>query len=134
MIKPEFSYYSNGQIQYEYYYLNNKLHRVDGPAYISYYQDGKIYSEHYFLNGKHHREDGPAFIRYYQDGKIAAEHYYLDDSFLTKEKFKNKNGKKDHCQVNHDLEESKLWQLLKPRIMADECPCGIKRVVCPYHS
>ena len=43
-------YYSNGQIQYEQYFLNDKIHREDGPAYISYYQNGKIQYEDYYLN------------------------------------------------------------------------------------
>ena len=47
-------YYDNGQIQYEGYYLNNKSHREDGPAFISYYRDGKIQYEHYYLNSIHY--------------------------------------------------------------------------------
>ena len=40
---------------------------------IYYYDNGKIRSEHYFLNNKFHREDGPAYIYYSQDGKIERE-------------------------------------------------------------
>lgn len=37
------------------WYLNNKLHREDGPA-VEYYNGTKFW----YLNGKLHREDGPA--------------------------------------------------------------------------
>jgi hypothetical protein len=45
----------------QYWYLNDKRHREDGPATIG--PDG---SQAWFLNGKYHREDGPAII--YPDG------------------------------------------------------------------
>jgi hypothetical protein len=45
----------------EFWYLNNELHREDGPAVI--YVDG---TQVWHLNGKMHREDGPAII--YADG------------------------------------------------------------------
>ncbi len=41
----------------EYYYINGKLHREDGPA-IIYANGGK----QWYTNGKLHREDGPAII------------------------------------------------------------------------
>ena len=50
---------------------------MDNPK-ITYYDNGNISSEQYFLNGKYHRENGPAIIRYYQDGKIEHESYYLN--------------------------------------------------------
>jgi hypothetical protein len=50
------------------YYINGKLHRLDGPAII--YPDG---SEYYYLNGKCHRVDGPAII--YANG---SQYYYLN--------------------------------------------------------
>jgi hypothetical protein len=37
------------------WYLNDKLHREDGPAFE--YTNG---SKCWYLNGKYHREDGPA--------------------------------------------------------------------------
>ena len=37
------------------WYLNDKLHRTDGPAIE--YADG---TKRWFLNGRHHRTDGPA--------------------------------------------------------------------------
>jgi hypothetical protein len=35
-------YYDNGSIESEYYFLNEKYHRTDGPAAIYYYKDGNI--------------------------------------------------------------------------------------------
>jgi hypothetical protein len=40
---------------YKSWYLNDKLHREDGPA--CKYSDG---SKYWYLNGKLHRKDGPA--------------------------------------------------------------------------
>ena len=42
----------------EFWYLNGKWHREDGPAII--YEDGQL---EWWVNGKPHREDGPAIIR-----------------------------------------------------------------------
>jgi hypothetical protein len=39
----------------EYWYLNDKLHREDGPA-MKFYAGAKFW----YLYGKRHREDGPA--------------------------------------------------------------------------
>ena len=50
------------------WYLNEKLHRVDGPA--SEFEDGTKY---WFLHGKRHREDSPAFE--YADG---SKEWYLN--------------------------------------------------------
>ena len=79
MTNPIIYYYDNGKIRSEHYFLNNKLHREDGPALISYYENGEIASELYLLNDKWHREDGPTYIRYYENGNIYFEHYYLND-------------------------------------------------------
>jgi hypothetical protein len=39
----------------KYYYLNDHLHREDGPAIENINGD-----KHWYLNGQSHREDGPA--------------------------------------------------------------------------
>ena len=46
---------------HQFWYLNDELHREDGPAII--YSDG---SQGWYINGKCHREDGPAYI--HEDG------------------------------------------------------------------
>jgi hypothetical protein len=51
------------------WFLNDKLHREDGPA-IEYANGTK----HWYLNGKLHREDGPA-VEYANGGK----RWYLND-------------------------------------------------------
>ena len=76
----------------KYWYLNDKLHREDGPAVEhsdgtkSWYLNGKRHREdgpaiecsngtkYWLLNGKYHREDGPAVE--YSDGRVE---YWIDD-------------------------------------------------------
>jgi len=48
---------------YHAYYVNGKLHRDDGPAFIRFYAHG-VNQYCYYQNDKLHREDGPAVIRY----------------------------------------------------------------------
>jgi|ERR1700691_915888 len=67
----------SGILDYGYcieYYLNDKLHREDGPAVI--YSDGTI---NYYLNGKLHREYGPAVI--WNNGSFE---YYINNNNITK--------------------------------------------------
>ena len=66
MIKYEVTVNDEGT---EYWYLNDKLHREDGPAIK--YTDG---SESWYLNDKLHRVDGPAVT--YADGYEA---WWLND-------------------------------------------------------
>ena len=47
----------------KYWYLNENLHREDGPA-VEYVNGTKFW----YLNGKRHREDGPA-VEYADGGK-----------------------------------------------------------------
>jgi len=54
---------------------------------VDYYEDGSISYEAYYLNDKRHRIDGPAYISYYENGSISYEAYYLNDKKLTKEEF-----------------------------------------------
>ena len=51
-MQPEMTEHVNGT---KYWYLNDKLHREDGPAVE--WADGSM---SWWLNGKLHREDGPA--------------------------------------------------------------------------
>lgn len=56
--------YKNGkyilnECQEIYYYLNNLLHREDGPAVESNYTSSK----EWYIHGKLHRIDGPAIVR-----------------------------------------------------------------------
>jgi antitoxin component YwqK of YwqJK toxin-antitoxin module len=56
------------------YYLNDKLHREDGPA-VEYNNGDKWW----FLNGKRHREDGPA-IEYTNGGHT--KYWYINGKLI----------------------------------------------------
>ena len=45
-------YYENWNKHHEKFYVNNKLHRIEGPAIISYYENGDIEHESYYQNGE----------------------------------------------------------------------------------
>jgi hypothetical protein len=109
--------YKDGKIAYKEYFLNDKYHRTDGPAYIEYFHSGNIsleiyyvygvihreigpaynsyyeryagsnFVKQYLINGKLHRIDGPAFIRYKEDKSIEVEWYYLLGNEVLKEQF-----------------------------------------------
>ena len=66
------------------YYMNNELHREDGPA-IEYANGDK----HWFKNGKRHREEGPA-IEYFWGSKewYLNGKFYGDDDDFTNESWK----------------------------------------------
>jgi hypothetical protein len=55
-----------------YYYLNNRRHRIDGPAIE--YSTGIKY---WYQNGKLHRLDGPA-IEWYNGDKV----WYYKDKYI----------------------------------------------------
>jgi antitoxin component YwqK of YwqJK toxin-antitoxin module len=54
MSNPEVKreYYENGNIKYEFYYLNGEPNSEYGPAYISYDENGNVRLEYYYLNGE----------------------------------------------------------------------------------
>jgi hypothetical protein len=72
---------------HEYYTLNKKLHRENGPAYI-FMVYNNIMEYAYFKNGKLHNSEEPAImttIQYTKNEKQFA--YWYKGKFLTKEKF-----------------------------------------------
>jgi hypothetical protein len=97
MIKYEVEVNTNGD---KYWYLNGKLHRVDGPAIE--YDNG---SKHWYLNNMRHREDGPAIEgangskewylkgkRHREDGPAVEytdgdKYWFLDGEYLTEAEF-----------------------------------------------
>ena len=80
MSQPKMKVSSDGTKRW---YLNEKLHREDGPAVE--WSDG---SKHWLLNGKLHREDGPAVDR--SDG---IKYWYLHGEDVTwKEVFRQAKG------------------------------------------
>ena len=72
MNKPECKTYPNGNKQW---YLNDKLHREDGPA-VEFANGGK----EWHLNGKCHREGGPACVHANGD-----KSWWLDGQQLTED-------------------------------------------------
>ena len=69
-MKPKCITYTDGTKEW---YLNNKLHREDGPAYED--VNGRI---EWWLTGKRHREVGPA----YEDVNGITE-WYLNNRYYT---------------------------------------------------
>ena len=61
---------------YEYWELNGRYHRKDGPAYIE-YENGRIAGEEWYRNGYFYREGGPALIKY-ENGEPIREEWYLN--------------------------------------------------------
>jgi len=64
---------------YRVWYLNDKRHRTDGPAYIQ--ANG---TQGWYLNGKLHREDGPAVIR-----TNGGQGWYLNGQVYTEQEWQN---------------------------------------------
>ena len=66
-----------------FWYLNDKLHRENGPAI-----EQSVGIKQYWLNGQLHRLDGPAVE--YLDGSVE---YWINDEQLTEEEFNNRHIK-----------------------------------------
>jgi len=75
--KKIFYYNNSDNILSEWFYLNNQIHRSDGPSAIYYYKDGNIKEEWYCLNGNLHRDNGPAKIRYNENRTIYSKEYWI---------------------------------------------------------
>ena len=73
------SFYNSGEIESKQWWINGKLHREEGPAFIEYSKSGEIEYVAWWLNGKRHRTDGPAMLKYYESGEIQHEEWYLND-------------------------------------------------------
>jgi len=79
MSKIDKLYYDSGELQgVTYRNDSGEYHREGGPAFISYYKDGSVECEVYWLNGGRHRTDGPAAISYNEDGSISVEEYFIN--------------------------------------------------------
>lgn len=62
-------------------------HREDGPARISYYANGNIKRELYYINDIKQRLDGPACIEYADNGNIEFTEYWINGISYTKEQY-----------------------------------------------
>ena len=66
----------------QHWYLDDKLHRKDGPAIIH-----PNNTQAWYLHGQLHREDGPAIIRAYGEQK-----WYLNGNNITEEEHKRRTN------------------------------------------
>lgn len=67
----EYDYHYNIKFpSIEKWFVDDVLHRVNGPAIIKYDSDGVIIYKSYYLNGIRHRTGGPAIINYNNFSKI----------------------------------------------------------------
>ena len=98
----QWSYYGNGQLEVEQFYVNDRRHNPNGPAYSSWYSNGQLQYEADWNNNVRHNLNGSS-RRWYMNGQLQKEEYWIDGKQLTKEEFENRNideddrypGKKD---------------------------------------
>jgi hypothetical protein len=86
------------------WYLNDKLHREDGPA-CELSNGDKIW----YLNGKRHREDGPAI-----ENSNGSKYWYLNNKVLTEKEFL------EEIQPTKELSINELQKLLGYKIKVIE--------------
>lgn len=131
---PSFIIYNTARDGIEWvtaYYINDGLHREDGPAYtradgrkawyindVPHREDGPAIDygngqKEWYINGKRHREDGPALI--YPDGE---EIYYLDGKRINTADFEREVAKK--AGLNDDeLDMMELLGITEGKIEED---------------
>ena len=83
MNNPTRTYYDNGQLLAESYYVGNNLHRTDRPAFTLWHDNGQLMFEEYWVNGEIHREDGPAAIWWDENGNITTQEFFLNNDEVT---------------------------------------------------
>ena len=57
----------------------------------TWYDNGQVDYEAYWLNGESHNPNGHACRSWHENGQIKFESYYLDDKKLSKEEFEARN-------------------------------------------
>ena len=80
---------------------------------LGYREDGSVWYERYFIDGKLHRVDGPACIGYDEDGSVWQEYYYIDDKEYTNREWEAKT-KTTTCEgkvVEIDGKKYKLTEI-----------------------
>jgi len=88
-LKYEKGFYDNGELKWEWWFLNGKHHNDEGPAFIWYRENGSVKWKEWYLNGKLHNEDGPAFIWYRRDGSVWVKEWYLDGVEYSEEEWRD---------------------------------------------
>jgi len=70
--------------------LTAKKHNPNGPAYQSWYENGQMKYETYWVDGKRHNPNGPAYQSWYNNSEIDCKEYYIDSKQISEELFKCK--------------------------------------------
>jgi len=73
------SYYEDGSINEERWFVHGQRHRVDGPAISAHYDNGNLRYETWYQHGEVHCEDGPAVVSYRTNGEVAETTWYNHD-------------------------------------------------------
>lgn len=71
--------WTDGQITKETWFMDNKVHRLDGPA-MTIWKNGQKIRELWCLNDLKHRLDKPAFVEFF-DNQMICEAYLKNDEF-----------------------------------------------------
>ena len=77
------NYFNNGQIESQYWFIDNNLDRKNGPAVINYNEFGKKIRQVWYKNGKYHNEFGPAEICDDDFRYTPNEYFYIDGKFFS---------------------------------------------------
>ena len=83
------SWYKNGQLCYQEYYINDQLHNEQGPAVKVWYENGKLEWQEYYINDQQHNEQGPALERWYENGQLWVQEYWIEGNKVTETELKS---------------------------------------------
>ena len=113
-IKAEvtWTYYENGQLECEEYYIEGKRHNPNGPAYIAWCENGQLKCESYYIEDKLHNPNGPAYRSWWAAGQLRYEKYWIDGKLLTKEQFENRNTTCNNKIVEIDGKKYRLQEFV----------------------
>ena len=85
------TYYPNGQIESRIYHnAQGQFHNPNGPAIESWYEDGQIYYQVFYLNDELHNHANPAVYFWREDGHLFYQKFYLNGEELTEQDWKTK--------------------------------------------
>jgi hypothetical protein len=71
-------FYETGEISYEEWYQQGKIHRATGPAKIHYWRNGNAMVEFWFHRGILHRRAGQAELWFFPDGSFLDAKWFLN--------------------------------------------------------
>jgi hypothetical protein len=83
------SYHDNGKEYLIQYFINDKLHREDGPAYVEYRDDGSLITKQWYRDGKLHNEPYYPAIISVTDGLFIHAEFWTDGELISKCNFSN---------------------------------------------